>query len=149
MAPAVATGAASRSPGRFSRSSSPNATSAPNASAACTSRTPLTAVCATDQITSSPANAASSHWPESRAGRGNPRGSYRRLATVLQALDGPQRILRGRGLRCRPAVPLDRRDEGVHEGRVELLARPLAQLGDRLGNRAGAPVGAIGGHRVE
>jgi hypothetical protein len=60
IAPAVAIGAASRSPGRFSRSSSPNATSAPNASAAWTSWTPLTAVCATDQISSSPANAARS-----------------------------------------------------------------------------------------
>jgi hypothetical protein len=54
-APAVAMGAASRSPGRFSRSSSPNAISVPNAIAADESRTPLTAVCATDAISSRPA----------------------------------------------------------------------------------------------
>ena len=47
-------------------------------SAACTSCTPLTAVCATDQMSSRPANAASSQCPESRACRGSPRGSYRR-----------------------------------------------------------------------
>src|SRR6185437_12790836 len=148
IAPAVAIGAASRSPGRFSRSSSPNAISAPNESAACTPSTPLTPVCATDQMSRSPANAMRSHWPESRVCRGNARGSYQRPAT-LQALDGAQRLFRGRGLRGLPAVPLDRRDERVHEGWIELLARPLAQLGNRLGNWPRATVRAVGGHRVE
>src|ERR1700744_314457 len=125
-------GAASLSPGRFSRSSSPNAISAPNASAAWTSWTPLTAVCATDQMISSPPNATRGHCPVSSACLGSPRGSYHRPATASQALDGPQRLFRGHRLRRRPAVPLDRRDERVHEGGGELLARPLAQLGARF-----------------
>ena len=54
-----------------------------------------------------------------------------------------------RRLGALPAVPLDRGDEGVHERRVELRARPLAQLGDRLVDRPRAAVGPGGGHRVE
>jgi len=119
---AEAIGAASRSPGRFSRSSSPNAISAPKASAACTSWTPVTAVWVTDQISSRPANATSSHPPESGACACALRGSYRPAAATSQTLDGRQRFLGGRALRRRPAQSLDGGDEGVDEGRVELLA---------------------------
>src|SRR3984957_11240781 len=149
MAPAVATGAASRSPGRFSRSSSPNAISAPNASAAWTSWTPVTAVWVTDQISSRPANATSSHRPESGACACALRGSYRPAAATSQALDRRQRFLGGRALRRPAAQSFDGGDEGIAEGRVELVAWPLAQLGDGLGDRPGAAVGPVGGHRVE
>ena len=54
-APANPIGADSRSPGRFSRSTSPNAMSAPNAIAIRGPVTPSAAVCATEATSHTPA----------------------------------------------------------------------------------------------
>ena len=73
--PAAAIGAASRSPGSVSRSSSPKAIRPPNASAAGTPVTLATAVSATATTSRTPATMTSRDCPESRMLREYPRGS--------------------------------------------------------------------------
>ena len=143
-------GAASLSPGRFSRSSSPNAISAPNASAAWTSWTPADRGLRDRPDQQQPGE----RDQQPLAGVEGLPGQPARL--VPSAGHGRQRLSMvrsgssaGTGSGAVQPSRSMRRDERVDEGGVELLARPLAQLGDRLGNRPRAPVGAVGGHRVE
>src|SRR5580693_6642544 len=140
-------GAVSRSPGRLSRSTSPNAIRTPNATAMRGSRRPSTAVWATEATSTTPAATTSSSRPESLTCQGDRRSSYRRwVMGISEAVAHPERrtgivvVLGGDGgqvvggghgrLRALPAVALDRGHESIHE-------------------RAGAAVGPGGGHGVE
>ena len=154
-------------PGRDSRSSSPRAISAPNASAARGCTRPAAAVWATAATSSTPAATTSSSCPESIDCQAGCRARCRWLVTA-----GPQRLSTTRSgavgsswswastapLNPRqraaagwllPAVPAQCGDERLHQHRVELGAGPLAQLGDGLLDPPGAPVGPGRGHRVE
>src|SRR5215467_2036128 len=164
-------GAVSLSPGRLSLSTSPNAISAPNAIAVFGSFSPSAAVCATAATSHTPAATTSSSWPESRTCQGYRSSSswavgrpFRWLMAYSAAVDAERSagvvvVLRGGGgqvvgrehrrLGTLPAFALERGHERVHEGRVELGARPLPQLLDGLLDRAGAAVGAGRRHRVE
>src|ERR1035441_5243786 len=160
-----ATGADSRPPGSASRSSSPKAMNPPNATASPGSRMPR-AECATAATTSMIAAASSSSLPESSDCQDDQRSIGCRvvIAAPSQALHDPKRrgrivvvlrrdsgaVWRGhRRLGQLPALGVQGDDEGVHEQRVELGARALAELVDRLVDPARLPVGPGGCHRVE
>jgi hypothetical protein len=72
------------------------------------------------------------------------RGLGRRDGSRLTAAAGACCARSTRGWERRPEAG----DEGVDEGRVELPARPGAQLGERLLVRQRVPVRALGGHRL-